>query len=195
MGAVICLLLSQPCRTADAANARETLLGLAERRHGRRAAQVLANLGAAALFAASGHLLGALAAMAEATADTVSSEIGQVVAGPTWLLTTGRRVPAGTDGGLSLSGTLAGCAAAIAVAAVACLTLHQLAAGVILVVAGCFGLAFDSLLGATVERRGWIGNDLVNLLSTLASALCAIELGHLGHTVPREFLSVLLRAM
>jgi uncharacterized membrane protein len=38
------------------------------------------------------------------------------------------------------------------------------------------GLFFDSLLGATVERRGWIGNDLVNFVSTLVAALIAAGL-------------------
>ncbi len=42
------------------------------------------------------------------------------------------------------------------------------------------GLFFDSLLGATVERKGWLGNDLVNFASTAFSAgvaLVAIRLG------------------
>jgi uncharacterized membrane protein len=32
------------------------------------------------------------------------------------------------------------------------------------------GLFFDSLLGATLERRGWINNDAVNFLSTASAA-------------------------
>ena len=128
-----------------------------------------------------GWLLAGCAAVAVATAAIVP---GQAVAGPTWLLTTGRRVPAGTDGGLSLSGTLAGCTAAILLAAVACLVLQQADLGAIIVCAGVFGLLFDSLLGATIERRGWIGNDLVNLLSTLAAALAAMLLEHLHRATP-----------
>jgi uncharacterized membrane protein len=31
-------------------------------------------------------------------------------------------------------------------------------------------LFFDSLLGATAERKGWIGNDLVNFTSTAFAA-------------------------
>ena len=39
--------------------------------------------------------------------------------------------------------------------------------------AGCAGLIFDSMLGATVERKGWLGNDLVNFTSTVFAALLA----------------------
>jgi uncharacterized membrane protein len=39
--------------------------------------------------------------------------------------------------------------------------------------AGAGGLFFDSFLGATMERRGWIGNDLVNFASTLFAAVLA----------------------
>jgi uncharacterized membrane protein len=35
---------------------------------------------------------------------------------------------------------------------------------------GAFGLFFDSLLGATLERRGWLNNDAVNFLSTASAA-------------------------
>jgi len=41
---------------------------------------------------------------------------------------------------------------------------------------GVFGLLFDSLLGATLERRGWLNNDAVNFLSTASAALCAMAL-------------------
>ena len=51
----------------------------------------------------------------------------------------------------------------------------------IALVAGVGGLFFDSLLGATVERRGWIGNDLVNFSSTVFAALVAVGLLALLH--------------
>ena len=34
-------------------------------------------------------------------------------------------------------------------------------------------MVIDSLLGATLQRRGWIDNQSVNLFSTLAAALLA----------------------
>jgi uncharacterized membrane protein len=34
-------------------------------------------------------------------------------------------------------------------------------------------MLIDSILGATLQRRGWISNQTVNLLSTLAAAALA----------------------
>ncbi|GAC1419844.1 MAG: hypothetical protein NVSMB62_13060 [Acidobacteriaceae bacterium] len=162
--------------------ARKESRGLAEPRTGRRASQVIANLGAAGLCAAlSGKhpafAIAMLAALAEATADTVSSETGQAFGGTPRMLLTRRPVPPGTDGAVTLTGTLAGITVAALVAASAIpalgLTLPQVALALL---AGIAGLFFDSLLGATLERKGWIGNDLVNLTSTLFAALSALTL-------------------
>ena len=64
---------------------------LAERRSGRRASQIVANLGVAALCGSVGWYAGCIAALAEAAADTVSSEIGQAIGGQAWLITTAAR--------------------------------------------------------------------------------------------------------
>ena len=156
-------------------SAKETR-GVAEERRGRRAAQIIANLSVAALFAAAGFHAGALAALAEAAADTVSSEIGQALGGPTWMLTTGRRVQPGTDGGISLRGTAAGLLAASLVAFAGGVKPWSWHLVLTAAISGGAGLLFDSLLGATVERRGWLGNDLVNLTSTLFAALLGVTL-------------------
>jgi len=167
---------------------RKELLGVAEGKHGRVASQVAANLGVAVLagipmrahhvwlglYPGRAALIAAVAALAEATADTLSSELGQVLGGEPWMLTTFRRVPAGTDGAISLAGTLAGAAGAAAVTAVAAFVLHFAAAeSAVALAAAIAGLFVDSLLGATLERRRWLNNDAVNTLSTLAAALLA----------------------
>jgi uncharacterized protein (TIGR00297 family) len=115
-----------------------------------------------------------VAAMAEATADTVSSELGQVLGGEPRLITNLRRVPAGTDGAVSLAGTLFGSLAAALVVVVAAL-VRQLPAidAAIALAAGIAGVFIDSLLGAIPERQGWLNNDAVNALSTLAAAVLA----------------------
>ncbi len=173
--------------------ARKERLGTAETRRGRVAAQVAANLGIAALAASRMVQMGmgdglalpyspalplftvALAALAEAAADTISSEIGQVLGGWPVMVTTLRRVEVGTDGAVSLVGTVAGVLAAGIASAAGTLALSGGPA--MLAVSwsgGVFGLFFDSLLGATLERRGWLNNDAVNFLSTVSAAAFAV---------------------
>ena len=123
-------------------------------------------------FADVGFYLAAIAALAEATADTLSSEIGQAIAGPAILITSLRRVPPGTDGAISLAGTLAGLFGAAAVVLSGLPRPFSPVTPVLfaaLFAAAIAGLFFDSLLGAALERRGWIGNDYVNFLSTAFS--------------------------
>jgi uncharacterized protein (TIGR00297 family) len=175
--------------------ARKERLGLAEERQGRTASQVAANLGLAAIVSSeitqswivdsrwfalppSAPMLvfvPMLAALCEAAADTVSSEIGQVLGGQPLMITTLKRVEPGTNGGISVAGTLAGAMAAGIIAAAGAVALRGgwemffiAAAG------GLFGLFFDSLLGATAEQRGWLNNDFVNFLSTGSAAAFAL---------------------
>lgn len=159
---------------------RKEAAGTAESRSGRRASQVAANLGIAALCAtgnSAAWFAACLAALAEATADTVSSEVGQALAGPTFLITTATRVPPGTDGGISLIGTATGLLSALAILAVIAFTQPlTLSMVIVLFTAATAGLLFDSLLGATLERKGWLGNDLVNFSSTAFAAAVAYSL-------------------
>ena len=181
-----------------AGRAKKLRAGLAEKASGRSASQVLANLGAAGLIAGGflsilvdrlpmhqpgpigpsswpGPLL-LLATLAEATADTVSSEVGQAFGGEPLLVTTLRRVPAGTDGAVTVLGTAAGVLASALVALTGMLALGlEVRATCLAFAGGVAGLFFDTLLGATVERGGYLGNDLVNFSSTLFAA-CVAEL-------------------
>ncbi len=161
---------------------RKHRLGLAESRQGRSAGQVLANTAVAALLAAAAPfsslpglwLAAAAAALAEAAADTVSSELGQAAGGPTYLITTLRAVPPGTNGGVSLAGTLAGGLAAGGVAGTfAAFGVVPYAQAAAVTLAGVAGMFVDSLLGATAEPRGLLNNNAVNLSGTLAAAATA----------------------
>jgi uncharacterized protein (TIGR00297 family) len=166
-----------------AGKSRKARAGLAEKRSGRSAAQVIANLSVAALCVTPIMIvltsswmmeIMCLAALSEATADTVSSEIGQAFGGDPVLIAGLHRVAPGTDGAVTPLGSCAGIAAGALVAIAGGWAMH-LSRGAMLTAlgAGICGLFFDSLLGATVERRGWLGNDLVNFASTLFAAMLA----------------------
>ena len=164
-------------------HARKTALGLTEPRRGRAASQIVANLGVASMIALCHELSLAagpacIAVIAEATADTVSSELGPLFSGRTWLLTTLRQVAPGTDGGVSLGGTLSGIASAAIITFVGCrlLSFGSLEAKIAFFPA-ILGFLADSLLGATLERRGLIGNDWVNFFSTAVTGAVALSLG------------------
>jgi uncharacterized protein (TIGR00297 family) len=143
---------------------------------------VLANLGvatiAAVLFAVygkAGFLLAMAAALSEAAADTVSSEIGQAVGASPRLITNWRVVPPGTDGGMTFAGTVSGVIAALAVSTV-CVVMGLLSwrgSGVVFG-AAIVGMLADSFLGAWLERRGILNNDLVNFLGTVVAAGIAL---------------------
>jgi uncharacterized protein (TIGR00297 family) len=164
--------------------ARKQQLGVAERGPGRNASQVLANLGATTLCALpviwfprlSGILLtGAMAALAEAAADTASSEIGQATARAAYMITDFREAPIGTNGAISVVGTLAGCVAACLVAWVS--AFFQVVSWnwtPLIALAGIAGMFFDSVLGATWENSGKMGNDSVNFVSTVFAADLAL---------------------
>ncbi len=119
-------------------------------------------------------------AVATAMSDTLSSEIGGVFDGVR-LITTLEPVEAGTDGGVSLPGFVAGVAGGALVGGVAYalfrggtdtgLVVPQTGA-VVLAAAGVLGMVVDSFLGATVEGQ-YLGNSGVNLLATLTGGLVA----------------------
>lgn len=160
---------------------RKQQLGSAERQGGRNAGQVMANLGVpavAALLYIWVHdprlLLAMAAALSEVAADTLSSEIGTVLGGTPRLVTTWQAVPAGTDGAITWLGTLVAVFAASVVSVVCAATrvfaFHSLA---LCLAAAMFGTLVDSVLGATLERKGILRNNGVNFLSTACAAMLA----------------------
>lgn len=160
---------------------RKLALGLAERKAGRTAWQILANLASAAIisvvYGATGNrawLVAMLASLVEAAIDTVASEIGQYQSARARMITTWEQVPAGTDGGITIEGSITGLAAGMVIALIGVLGgMIGFSELWIPAAAGFAGMLIDSVLGATLQRRGWISNQGVNFISTLAAAALA----------------------
>ncbi|HEV2721257.1 MAG TPA: DUF92 domain-containing protein [Thermoanaerobaculia bacterium] len=168
--------------------------GLAQERGGRRgAAHAFANVGVAAICAVACWrglglvpLFMGVAALATAAADTAGSEIGQLVGRVTFLPLSFRRVARGTEGAISLEGTLAGIVAAfiVGVSAVA-MAVHHLRPGftgtvvidrfytpAVLTACGFLGSYIESILGGFNRRAGSpVPNGAMNFINTVIGAL------------------------
>jgi uncharacterized protein (TIGR00297 family) len=151
-----------------------------EHKSGRTAGQVLANAGVGAiagilvlLFPLNMHLwiLMMAASFASATADTLSSELGTVYGRRFFNIITWKPDRRGLDGVISLEGTLTGIGGSMIIAIVYAIGFGWNIGLVGVVFAGTVGNLADSVLGATLERRGYMGNNAVNFLNTLIAAL------------------------
>lgn len=128
-------------------------------------------------------IMGYLGAMATATADTLASEIGSTYRGQPRMITTLKKVKAGTDGAVSMLGEGAALFGSVAIAVVA------IAMGVagpdlwvaflLAVLSGFLGTNIDSVLGATLQQRKVLTNEGVNLFATLAGGIIATGLYYL----------------
>jgi uncharacterized protein (TIGR00297 family) len=168
---------------------RKALLGIAEARGGRRGGgNAFANTGVAAAAAAlvflsyADHpaMIAFVAALAAGGSDTVASEIGKAWGKRTFLVPTFRVVPPGTSGAISVEGTVAGLAGALGLGTLAvALGLVHFKAVPIIVAAATIGSFAESAMGATLEERGVVNNDVLNFLNTAIAAAAAIFLADL----------------
>jgi uncharacterized protein (TIGR00297 family) len=120
------------------------------------------------------------AAVATAAADTCSSEVGKAFGRRTFLITNLKPVPPGTEGAVSLEGTLAGLLGAGIVSGLGWVA-HLYGGGEALLVAlsGLLGSLAESVLGTVAEKRGWLDNDLLNALNTAIGAAIVVGLARL----------------
>lgn len=132
--------------------------------HQRDLGQVLANGGLGALLAILHFLrpndflfVAFLGSMAAVSADTWATELGVLSPTPPRLITTGKVVPVGTSGGVTLWGIMASIAGALTMGGVAWLLLPLRNAATLVSIlllastSGLLGSLFDSLLGATLQ--------------------------------------------
>ncbi len=161
---------------------KQSQQAFAENGEGRTAPQVLANVGVAALcaglYSVGDHhpifLLALAASLAEAAADTVSSEIGSAFGDKPRLITNWKKVAIGTDGGVTLIGSIVGLIAGCLISLV-CVLGGLLSWEQFAIPAGSafLGMLADSYMGALFERRHLLNNNSVNFLGTLLAAFLA----------------------
>ncbi len=146
----------------------------------RTAGQVFANSGLAAVIGmlsipfhsmAVGVPLLVAAVFSAAAADTVSSETGNALGRKYYNILDGSPGIRGANGVISVEGTLAGVLASGVIAVIYGLWYAQFGYTIPIMLAGMVGNLTDSYLGATLENKGYLSNNAVNFLNTLAGVL------------------------
>ncbi len=165
--------------------AKKHKAGIAQEMGGKRGwRHALANCGVAVLLApfvllgtaeySAAFAVAFCASLATAVFDTVSSEIGQLIGKRTFLIPSMKRVPPGTEGAVSVEGTLAGLLAALILATTGFALSFLSLKGIIAVTAGALvGTTFESLVGSKIETHSSVENEFLNFANTVIGAASA----------------------
>ncbi|XP_031266094.1 protein VTE6, chloroplastic-like [Pistacia vera] len=171
--------------------AQKEAQGVAEKRKGRRGPGSVIGSSAAgcvcaflSIYGVGGKAfyrlwqLGFVSSFCTKLSDTVSSEIGKAYGKTTYLVTTFKVVPRGTEGAVSVEGTVAGLLASIILASVGCY-MGQINApeAVVCVIASQIANLGESIIGAAFqEKEGfrWLNNDAVNVINISMGSILAV---------------------
>ncbi|WP_236609665.1 TIGR00297 family protein [Archaeoglobus sulfaticallidus] len=154
-------------------------LGVGEPAGGARGyANVFANSLPALFFAMNYGVFGGelflvsfVASIAAALGDTMASEIGKT-SDRVYLITNFKRVNAGVSGGISVKGELSAFLGSFIVAMLAiALSILTVKQAMVALISGLLGVHVDSVLGATLEKKGYLTNSGVNFLATLSTVV------------------------
>lgn len=123
-------------------------------------------------------ILGYVASLSTKLSDTCASEIGKAYGKSTFLITTLKPVPRGTEGAVSLEGTIAGIVGSIALSFLALgLGMINFWGLICAVIAAFVATNIESVIGATVQTKfTWLTNEVVNFINTLIGAIVAMAL-------------------
>lgn len=177
--------------------ARKAGAGLAQESGGRRGfSHAFSNVGVAAICAIAVSRMArsplaatemelvpmfmGIASLATAAADTTASEIGQLAGRRAFLPLTLRAVPVGTEGAISLEGTLAGVIAAAMVATASVAAVDQMFGPLIpfawttvaaITLCAFLGSYIESIAGSwNRKQKAPVPNGVLNFLNTAAGA-------------------------
>ncbi|MEE3717482.1 TIGR00297 family protein [Tumidithrix elongata RA019] len=166
--------------------------GIAEKRDGARGPENLWGSAFTGAVCAVGYavmphslwLLAYTASLSTKLADTSASEIGKAYGKSTFLITTFKPVPAGTEGAVSLEGTAAGVLGGILIAAIAWAVGFISPLGIAwCAIAALIATNIESLIGATLQSRyAWLTNEVVNGINTAIGAVVAVAIALLWQT-------------
>lgn len=120
--------------------------------------------------------IGYIATIAVAAADTAASELG--VKDPNvYLITNFKKVAPGTDGGVSVTGTAVSLAASAVVSVIGWAVIFRSFDDLLVIlpiIAGFIGCMLDSLVGATIETKGYISKYGNNCITGIAGGAIAV---------------------
>ena len=163
--------------------------GIAEKRSGARGPENVWGSALTASLCAVGVVLGAksitsllllgyVASFSTKLSDTCASEVGKAYGKRTYLITTLQAVPRGTEGAVSLEGTIAGIVGSIAIAFIGWeFGLINISGLVFCVIAAFIATNIESVIGATLQAKvDWLTNEVVNIFNTLIGASAAVLL-------------------
>ncbi|XP_065631626.1 protein VTE6, chloroplastic isoform X2 [Quercus suber] len=171
--------------------AQKEAQGVAEKKKGRRGPGSVIGSSAAgcicaflSIFQVGGPAfsqlwkLGFVASFCTKLSDTVSSEIGKAYGKTTYLVTTFKIVPRGTEGAVSVEGTIAGLLASILLSFVGCV-MGEISApeAIICIIASQVANVGESIIGAALqEKEGfqWLNNDVVNVINISMGSIIAV---------------------
>ncbi len=160
--------------------------GIAEKRGGRRGPENVWGSSATGLFLAimtkfnAANVvmfkIGFAASFAAKLADTFGSEIGKRFGRDTYLITSFKKVERGTEGGISLEGTLSSVLGSIFMAFIM-LRLSIISTKyhfIIVIVSGFLATLSESIIGAEFQNKYKLSNELVNAIQTSIASVLAI---------------------
>ena len=124
-------------------------------------------------------MVGFASSFAAKLSDTFASEIGKRFGQRTYLISTFKPVPPGTEGAISLEGTLAGLlgSAIMTIVMFNLSLISNISVVFIVFISGFFATVLESYIGAFIQNKiKWMTNELVNFIQTSLAALISILL-------------------